>query len=218
MHRQRRGAAADLQRRQLEDLEAEAVGTECGAHRTGEQHLAGAGALAQPCRHIHRVAHHGIVPERGRTDRPGDHRPVVDADAEAGDDAVAGLPVRGEGLPVSEQRMGRSHRLAGCLLAGVRAGAGTESDHHAVTGHVAGAAAVLSDDPYEELEVTLQECHDPIGSELLRGTGEAAHIDEHHRAVDLALSHGRVRLAAAQTMRHSDLWATAVAVRGPGSR
>ena len=33
------------QRRQLEDLEAEAIGTECRAHRTGEQHLAGAGAL-----------------------------------------------------------------------------------------------------------------------------------------------------------------------------
>ena len=77
---------------------------------------------------------------------------------------------------------------------------------------------MLSDDPYEELEIALEECHDPIGSELLRGTGEAAHVDEHHRAVDLALSHGRVSPTTAQTMRHADLWATAVTVRGPGSR
>ena len=62
---------------------------------------------------------------------------------------------------------------------------------------------MLADDPYEELEVALQECHDPIGSEVLRGTGKAPHVDEHHRAVDRALSHGRFSPRVAQTMRHA---------------
>ena len=123
--------------------------------------------------------------------------------------------------------MGRSHRPAGCLFAGVRReGAGAESDHHAVTGHVAGATAVLSDDAYEELEVALQEGDDPVWSEVFRGAGEAAHVDEHHRAVDLALTHGRFSPTAALTMRHAPrlsmlrphLWAATATVRDLGSR
>ncbi len=123
----------------------------------------------------------------------GDDLAGVDADAEAGLDVVTALPL---GRETAEARQ---HLARGVDRAARRIGLlvrHAEADHEAVAGHAEHRATMVHGDAGQQVEVLVQQRHDLRGAQTLGDAREAAHVGEHHGALDAGIAAGLAGVAA----------------------